>query len=169
MTSTSNGGRGLALLFQSFVLNFLRQEQSAFHVARRAVHWSGLSGSLEALGLIPLMLTDVSLERGNYTAVIETKYYRQPFVEHRGARRVRSGHLYQLYAYVTNLSQSGRIVDGVLLYAQADEAEDVVVTMQGHRFRILTLDLSATWEEIHFQLAGIAQWAEQSSGTGSAD
>jgi 5-methylcytosine-specific restriction enzyme subunit McrC len=105
------------------------------------------------------MFTDVSLERDEYTGIIETKYYREPFSTRHQTRRVRSGHLYQLYAYVKNVAHAGRAVDGVLLYAQTDQAEDAEVQLQGHRFRIVTLDLSLPWEDIHGRMTEIAEWA----------
>jgi 5-methylcytosine-specific restriction enzyme subunit McrC len=151
----------LAILFQSFVQNFMRREQSIFRVANPALKWRELEGSPEAQALIPMMFTDLTLERYGYTAIIETKYYREVFVERHQTRRIRSAHLYQIYAYMQNLSRLGSSVDGVLLYAQGDQPVDIEVRLGVHRVRVVTLDLSSSWENIHAALINVASWASE--------
>lgn len=153
----------MARLFQDFVKSFLRREQEQFRVHSRAVGWGGFSGSSTARAVIPGMQTDVCLERGDYAAVIETKYYGNPFVGHHGAFRIPSDHLYQLYAYVRNLAFTRASVDGILMYAEPGETLDQEFNLQGHRMRVLTLNLAAEWRDIHQRLAGVVEWANARS------
>jgi 5-methylcytosine-specific restriction enzyme subunit McrC len=149
----------MARLFQDFVKNFLLREQKLFNVRSPAVGWAGLAGSSTARAVIPGMFTDVCLERGGYAAVIETKYYSNPFVGHHGARRIPSAHLYQLYSYVANLAFTRASVDGVLMYAEPGDPLDEEFELQGHRMRVLTLNLAADWQDIHRSLMEVVEWA----------
>jgi 5-methylcytosine-specific restriction enzyme subunit McrC len=148
----------MARLFQEFVKNFLLREQEVFDVRSPAIGWGALLGSSTALGVIPNMFTDVCLRREGYAAVIETKYYSNPFVGHHGARRIPSSHLYQLYSYVTNLAFTTARVDGILLYAEPGETLDEEFELQGHRMRVLTLNLAAEWQDIHRRLLDVVEW-----------
>jgi 5-methylcytosine-specific restriction enzyme subunit McrC len=112
------------------------------------------------------MLTDVCLEHGEYCAVIEVKYYSNPFIGHYGARRVPSGHLYQLYSYVTNLAFTNAAVDGVLMYAEPGDTLDEVFELQGHRIRVLTVNLAADWRHIHQSLMSVVKWARTGQALG---
>jgi 5-methylcytosine-specific restriction enzyme subunit McrC len=105
------------------------------------------------------MLTDVCLERGEYCAVVETKYYGNPFVGRHGARRIPSSHLYQLYSYVTNLAFTRAPVDGVLMYAEPGDTLDEEFELHGHRIRVLTLNLATDWRHIHRRLLDVVEWA----------
>ena len=73
---------------------------------------------------------------------------------------MRSEHLSQLYTYVR--SQEGGIADGsrsegVLLYPATEQVPELDVTteMQGHRLRVLTVDLAASPSEIHGGLLSV--------------
>ena len=51
--------------------------------------------------------------------IIDTKFYEEALVTHYGKEKIRSDHLYQLHAYLTNLEHKGGInkdCTGVLLY-----------------------------------------------------
>lgn len=149
----------MARLFQDFVKNFLLREQDTFHVRSPTVGWGRLEAPDTARAVIPGMLTDVCLEHREDCAVIEVKYYSNPFVGNYGARRIPSSHLYQLYAYVTNLGLTKAPVDGVLIYAEPNDALDEVFELQGHRIRVLTVNLGADWRDIHQRLMSVVDWA----------
>ena len=72
---------------------------------------------------------------------------------------LRSGHLYQIFAYVTNtdVNHTGN-VDGMLLYAQTDEKilpDDVQKMKDGNRLYFKTLNLAKPFNEIKGQLEDI--------------
>lgn len=153
----------LAVLFESFVLNFCRREQRVFTAASRTLSWQ--ASEIDALGeaLLPRMKTDVTLESANGHAVIETKYYAKPLTSYRGSEKFRSSHLFQLAAYLEahETSHPGlRSMKGVLLYAQpANVAFDVQFRLKNWPIRILTIDLSEDWRDIKAQLLAIIHWA----------
>jgi 5-methylcytosine-specific restriction endonuclease McrBC regulatory subunit McrC len=124
-------------------------------IHRRGMHRSyaqtterlaGLRGQIE---LTPTLTNDL-LRRGQTVCTYDERH---------GARRLRSAHLYQLYAYLQNTRCDAEPVDGILLYAQVGQAEDSEVVIQDHRVRVTTLDLSAEWEQIHRQLLDLNIWA----------
>jgi 5-methylcytosine-specific restriction enzyme subunit McrC len=94
-------------VFEGFVRNYLRRNQNAFHVSYKLFHWDPISGSDDDLDFLPRMETDVSLESADRQIVIECKYNKSSLVQsYRGdQQKIRPAHLYQLFAYLTNLSR----------------------------------------------------------------
>lgn len=78
---------------------------------------------------------------------------------------LRSGYLYQLYAYLrtqeaATLGQGWRS-EGMLLHPHCGEVVDAYVDMQGHRLRFKTIDLMGSAEEFERQLLALGHgWAE---------
>lgn len=109
--------------------------------------WSAVEGS--DVEYLPVMKTDTVLD--NHTAgrriVIETKFT-DALVDHHGKTTIDSGYLYQLYAYLMSQTGCGNTThehaDGVLLFVKVDGRDviDRTVTIQGHRIRFLSVDLS---------------------------
>jgi 5-methylcytosine-specific restriction enzyme subunit McrC len=62
---------------------------------------------------------------------------------------LKSGHIYQIYAYLRSQEQpgdpacAGNRASGMLLHPAIDQHVDESVTIQGHRIRFVTVDLSA--------------------------
>ena len=71
-------------------------------------------------------------------------------------KTLRSGYLYQIYAYLR--SQVGRgdpladHAEGLLLHPSAGESVDETAVIQGHRIRFATVDLAASTSEIRARL-----------------
>jgi 5-methylcytosine-specific restriction enzyme subunit McrC len=96
------------------------------------------------------MKTDIVLDHHLHQRriVVETKFT-DSLVDRDGKTTVETSHLYQLYAYLA--SQSGRrnalydTAEGVLLFVKVDHRDpfDGEFTVQGHRIRFLSVDLSA--------------------------
>jgi 5-methylcytosine-specific restriction enzyme subunit McrC len=62
---------------------------------------------------------------------------------------VHTANLYQLYAYMQNLSlRDQKPIEGLLLYAQSGMALDLEYDLHGHKVRVRTVDLSAPPERI---------------------
>ena len=77
---------------------------------------------------LPTMRTDVSLRSMHRTIVIDTKYYRQTLSRYLGNEKIRSDHLYQLFAYLKNLEgrdDPDSRAEGVLLYPTVGHALDL--------------------------------------------
>jgi 5-methylcytosine-specific restriction enzyme subunit McrC len=157
--------REMGLLFEEFVRSFLRHEQRVFpNVGRSTVQWVTEG---ETHGLIPSMQTDVTLRRPGQTVVIETKCYGSTLVGGaRGHREsVRSKDLYQLVAYLSNLSaREGRLPTGVLLYAvDHPQVPTTRVRLLGFDVLIEEIDLNRPWQQISGQLLGLVERVAKSA------
>ena len=114
------------------------------------------SGGIDEI--LPNMQTDIILEdrRSARRIVIDTKFNSILAKGWHRDETLRSGHIYQIYAYL--LSQSGRgdmladRAEGVLLHPSVFNSLDENVTIQGHRMRFVTVDLTASSYEIRNQL-----------------
>ena len=111
-----------------------------------------------ARDILPGMRTDVVLDdlRAGRRIVIDTKFTEIVTPGWRREATLRSGYLYQIYAYLR--SQSGRgdpladSAEGLLLHPAIGETVDEAITIQGHGIRFATVDLTAETEAIRRQL-----------------
>ena len=149
----------MSAVFEEFVRNFYRAEQQGFRVKSEWIEWE--SGSLDEKhkAFLPTMRTDVTLRSDERLIVIDTKYYRQTFVDYMGKERVRASHLYQLFTYLKNLEtrQGPMRVEGMLLYPSVNRQVLLDYNLGGHRIRVVTLNLNQPWPRIHKDLLDIVQ------------
>lgn len=142
-------------VFQDFVYNFYRIEQSHFGVSSERVEWDTSDADREALRLLPDMVTDVCLDSPSRKIVIECKFTPNVLKEHWGKLSARSEHLYQLFSYLKHLERRGgthQHCEGLLLYPTATHSVDFVFNTQGHTVRVVTLDLREAWTDIKVRL-----------------
>ncbi len=108
--------------------------------------------------ILPTMRTDVVLDHApsgrrividtKFTSIVTSGWYRE--------ETLRSGYVYQIYAYLR--SQVGRgdsladCASGLLLHPSVGDAVDETVVIQGHGIRFATVDLTAPAGEIRSQL-----------------
>ena len=142
-------------LFEEFVRRFCRRE-TGWRVSRPTINWSGTRGSTARL---PRMETDIVLQAGVRTIIIDTKFYSEPLSARFGKRRVISGHLYQIFAYVMNLT-GGTVypddeTEGWLLYAAVDRTFDYRFELMGRPFRACSIDLAQPWRGIRADLINL--------------
>jgi 5-methylcytosine-specific restriction enzyme subunit McrC len=111
------------------------------------------------------MMTDVSMESPARKLVIETKFYGRTLQKHHRSEdkvTVNSSHLYQLFAYLQNLAaKDNRAIDGLLLYAQAEQEVLLDLIMFGHEVRAATVNLAASPEVIAPRLFECAKAAHR--------
>lgn len=138
-------------LFEQFVRNFYRREQNAYRVIGRGIEWYGVSGSQWAMRHLPRMEADTVLVSHDECIVIDTKYYREPLAAHRGARKVRSDHLYQILTYLRNRQPAdpARPHRGILLYPTVDRDFRFSYVMDGLPIEARSIDLNREWQAIH--------------------
>ncbi|MFO7582443.1 5-methylcytosine-specific restriction endonuclease system specificity protein McrC [Guyparkeria sp.] len=108
--------------------------------------------------ILPSMKTDIVLDHraSGRRIVIDTKFTtlltRGWYREH----SLRSGYLYQIYAYLrTQAGQGDLLADlasGVLLHPAVGEEVHESMRMQGHKIQFLTVDLAASPEKIRSRL-----------------
>jgi 5-methylcytosine-specific restriction enzyme subunit McrC len=144
----------MADLFEAFVRNFLHRELDGVAVGREVVHWADAVGTHAALSWLPRMHTDVTVSTAERRTIIETKYYREPFASRFDVDKVRSAHLYQLFAYLRNAKPRvpGQLIDGVLLYAQVGRSVCETFCLGETNVALRTIDLTAPWPDIRRQL-----------------
>jgi 5-methylcytosine-specific restriction enzyme subunit McrC len=147
--------RRMHRLFERFLYNFYRHEQTTFRVRRSCFKWAGATGPDRSL--LPTMNTDLTLTRPGRFLVIEAKYTPNVLQHHpQGSPTLRSGHLYQLFAYLKNLPiPAETTLDGLLIYPMANRRLDLMYTLHGHRIRIYTLDLGQHWRMIRRDLLAL--------------
>lgn len=127
------------------------------------LHWpvTGASDGIKAI--LPTMRTDIVLDAPEgrrividtkFTAIVSKGWYRE--------ESLKSGHLYQIYAYLRSQERpedptsTWNGADGVLLHPAIDKAFDEAVRIQGHGVRFVTVDLSTKPQEIRCALREIA-------------
>ena len=85
------------------------------------------------------MRIDIVLKSPGRTVVVDTKFYRRPLDSHHGVERVKSGHLYQIFAYATNWAAASEVgapqPEGWLLYAAVEDDFDYRFTLAGRPIR----------------------------------
>ena len=144
--------RTMAAIFEKFVRHFAARHLVADRVSAMQIEWDATGDSL------PMMKTDVTIEWPDRKIILDCKYYREAMTGQYNAKGFRSGHLYQLYAYLTNQATVGgwESVEGILLYPTNGYHLDSRFTLRGrHPVRIVTLDLNQSWEKIHEDLLEI--------------
>ncbi|WP_418315484.1 hypothetical protein [Piscinibacter sakaiensis] len=113
--------------------------------------------------ILPTMRTDVVPDHApsgrrividtKFTSIVTGGWYRE--------ETLRSGYVYQIYAYLR--SQVGRgdpladCASGLLLHPSVGDAVDEMVIIQGHGVRFATVDLAASSREIRTQLLRLCQ------------
>ncbi len=143
----------MAQLFENFVKNFYRKEIQGSKVKSESFYWVAEGEKAEFL---PIMKTDISLEFGNRKIIMDTKFYKDMFGANWNKETVRSGHLYQLFAYLKNDEYySGRKATGILLYPKVHKAIDLSYEIHGFDVKVCTVDLTEEWEGIHERLLGV--------------
>ncbi|MBE6961456.1 MAG: 5-methylcytosine-specific restriction endonuclease system specificity protein McrC [Ruminococcaceae bacterium] len=151
----------MARLYERFILEYYRRHHTYLQADALQVKWAlDPNADTEALRFLPMMQTDIALRCGGKTLIIDAKYYTDPMQSQHGSHTLRSGNLYQIFAYVKNMDP-GRTgsVSGMLLYAKTESAisPDWDFSMSGNQISAKTLDLSTDFSEIARQLDGIAE------------
>ena len=149
--------REMSNLYEKFILNYYKRHRPDLSPGAYEVSWALDDGFRD---LLPTMRTDVYLEKGGETLIIDAKYYGKTTQERFDKRSVHSGNLYQVFTYVKNcqFGNAGQKISGMLLYAKTDEEvqPNGVYRMSGNQIAVRTLDLSVPFQDIATQLNAIA-------------
>jgi 5-methylcytosine-specific restriction enzyme subunit McrC len=157
-------------LFEEFVRGFYKLEQSEYRVTASPLSWRWEPLDEVSRALLPGMRTDVMLSRGRERIVIDTKYTPRAVAETSGyyGGTLRSGHLYQMHAYLSTLAGEGtRPLKGILLYPGVDADVRATYRHADYMFEVRTVDLGAPWRRIHEELlllVGTAREVRSSMG-----
>ena len=142
-------------LYEKFVLEYYRKHHPKLNARAAQIEWN-IDKSKSSVDVLPTLQTDIMLEMGDRTLIIDTKYYGHVWQEHYDKKTVHSNNLYQIYSYVLNKDRNheGK-VDGMLLYAKTQEQvvpDNFIVTNDGNRISFKTLDLNQNFEGIRDRL-----------------
>lgn len=168
-----NDERQMGLVFEAFVRRFLRREQSDFRVSKSRLPWEA-RGIENARRWLPVLATDIELRAPGQHVIVETKCTARTWLEHHGSRKIRSGHLCQLFAYLRNAAVRGGpdapVPSGVLLYATSQGPMRVETELHGHSVSVRTLNLDQDWRGIRADLLSIADGLRpDGSGSGATE
>jgi 5-methylcytosine-specific restriction enzyme subunit McrC len=131
--------------------------------AGKTIGWLIESKSSGIDKILPSMRTDIVLDHSGAgrRIVIDTKFNS---VVTRGWYReetLRSGYVYQIYAYLRSQEGNGdplvKKASGLLLHPSVGEMVNEAVTIQNHEIRFATVDLGATAKEIREQLLHVLE------------
>lgn len=147
-------------LFEKAVAGFYRVALEDDWVVRSGVklRWFSSDRTPGLNSVFPQMTTDVILENLDLgqRLVIDTKFTSIYTKSNYREKTLRSGYLYQIYAYlrsqVDDSDPIARLASGLLLHPAIGETVDESVVIQGHYIRFATVDLAASSREIRDQL-----------------
>jgi hypothetical protein len=107
----------------------------------RRIQWSEPQGITESdSDKIPRMEADVLLDAPDRRIIVDAKFYQDPLLARGGGKKLRSGNLYQLLAYLRNRERTalpGPRHDGILLYPVVEESIAGDVKLKGFRLQSL--------------------------------
>ena len=141
----------MAALFEAFVRNFYKREQTEFAVKREWIDWDAEPLDDDSHDVLPKMQTDISLTSSKRKIIIDTKYYKEALQTHYDTEKIHSAHLYQIHAYLSNLEALGGLnadCEAILLYPTVTQELKKHLKIKGHRVSVRTLDLSQNWPHI---------------------
>ena len=148
-------------LYEKFILKYYRKEFKNQIVTNASqIPWQ-LDNEENAM--LPVMQSDIMLQRGDRVLIIDAKYYEHSTQVQFDKHTLHSGNLYQIFTYVKNkeyeLKDKDHKVSGILLYAKTDEEiyPNNVYQMSGNQITVSTLDLNKPFAEIAEQLNTIAK------------
>ncbi|MCZ6859794.1 MAG: restriction endonuclease, partial [Alphaproteobacteria bacterium] len=129
--------------------------------------WDATMLTSSKVGRLPNMIVDVFLQDQDRKIIIDTKYYASALQSNRGSESFHSGNLYQLFSYLKNAAgkdSTFQAAEGMLLYPQVQYSLNTSFSIQGHRVKVATVDLTQPWPMIAAQLLELLN----SSSEGSA-
>ena len=146
--------KAMARLYEKFILNFYKKELKDGKAYSSIIDWKLDEEPGE--NLLPVMKTDIVVEREDGKLIIDTKYYRNALTQSNlgETKTIISSHLYQIYAYVKN-SNEGK-VSGMLLYPTVDYDLIQSYRMGGNNIHINTINLGESFVAIKDNLIRIA-------------
>lgn len=127
--------------------------------AQSGITWPMENPTSGLSAIMPGMTRDIVLESPNRRIVIDTKFTSIVTTGQYGNETFKSGNIYQLYAYLGSQENAAGPLSlqstGVLLYPSLGVDYDESASIQGHRIRFATVDLSAATQTIRKQLLRI--------------
>ena len=149
----------LSAIFEQFAYNFYEKhldETIYSRIKRDRIQWKDTQylGGID--DLLPVMNTDISLFNATHKLVIECKFYENALKGReydeglKSKDKFISNHLYQIFAYLKNLSiDEDYLLSGLLLYPENGVKINSTYILHGHKVCMRTLDLHKPHTQIH--------------------
>ena len=156
----------LRRIFEQAVAGLYRHElhgEDGWQVRPQAqLHWQKGPSTPGLAALLPSMSADIILQHGpSRRIVLDTKFTNIVTARQYGGFGLKSGHLYQLYAYLRSQAGLGDVAadnaEGILLYPALKHHVDEAVMIQGHRFRFVTVDLAVPSAKLRSDLLDVVR------------
>ena len=147
-------------LYEKFILEYYSRHYPELTVSASQIPWSVDDGIRT---MLPVMQSDIHLQKDNTVLVIDAKYYSHTTQTQYDKHTLHSNNMYQIFTYVKNrdyeFGEDEHKVSGVRLYAKTEEEiqPDNVYQMHGNQITVRTLDLNLPFNEIAGQLNTIAE------------
>lgn len=147
--------RALSALYERFVLEYFRRHHPELNASAKIIE---PPKSEERPSFLPTLKTDVTLERGDSTLIIDCKCYGRILQCHYGHEALSAANVNQIHMYVSEEAYaSNKHVEGMLLYAKTlEKVEGSSWSAAGFRYHLRTLDLGVEFAQIARQLDDIA-------------
>ena len=147
-------------LYEKFILEYYSKHFPELSVSASQIPWSVDDGIRT---MLPVMQSDIHLQKGNTVLIIDAKYYSHTTQTQYDKHTLHSNNMYQIFTYVKNrdyeFGDEDHKVSGMLLYAKTEEEiqPDNVYQMHGNQITVRTLDLNLPFSDIAKQLNTIAE------------
>ncbi|MDG0867815.1 5-methylcytosine-specific restriction endonuclease system specificity protein McrC [Candidatus Lucifugimonas marina] len=154
-------------LFEKAVLGFykLKLISDSWKVSGGTrLYWQIEDASSGIEDILPGMITDIVLDLPNNQGriIIDTKFTSVVTSGRFRSQSLKSGHIYQIYAYLNSQNGNGHplaeVASGLMLHPSIDEEDEEIdewVTIQNHKIRFATVDLTQDPSSISTQLLKI--------------
>lgn len=147
-------------LYEKFILEYYSRHYTELTVSASQIPWSVDDG---VRTMLPVMQTDIHLQKDNTVLIIDAKYYTHTTQMQFDKHTLHSNNMYQIFTYVKNrdyeFGMEEHKVSGMLLYAKTEEEiqPDNVYQMHGNQITVRTLDLNLPFSELALQLNEIVE------------
>jgi 5-methylcytosine-specific restriction enzyme subunit McrC len=144
-------------LYEKFIYAFFKRE-TKYKVSHPQIQWSVDDEFTDAL---PIMQTDLVLQKDKKTLIVDAKFYSENMVARfeGGAEKQKFSNLYQMFTYVNNWKKErGETVAGMLLYAKttALNQPNHIYHIKGNQILVVSLDLQQDFKGIKENLIAYA-------------
>jgi 5-methylcytosine-specific restriction enzyme subunit McrC len=151
-------------IFESFLRNFYKIELPkvcdirSSDIGKRHINWLLNDAYDNDCAMLPIMETDITIAYKDEIIIIDAKYYKEALTMRYDDKKLISGNLYQMFAYLKNAEsmRDGYLRSiGILIYPQSGEHVSVQYKIHGHIIQAYTLNLSQPWRDIHSDLLAL--------------
>ena len=145
-------------LYEKFILGYYKKHYAELSPSASRIPWS-----VDNTIMLPVMQSDIHLQKGNTVLIIDAKYYSHTTQTQYDKHTLHSNNMYQIFTYVKNcdyyFGKEDHQVSGMLLYAKTEEETqpDNIYQMHGNQITVKTLDLNQKFDIIAKQLNDIVK------------